>query len=62
MNDKKIEIYEKIKDIFIEEAETPLDMKKGKSINNTGRSFSVCGNAHKRACRIEMKRGDHDGK
>lgn len=30
MNDKKIEIYEKIKDIFIEEAKAPLDMKKGK--------------------------------
>lgn len=30
MNDKKKEIYEKIKDIFIEESKAPLDIKKGK--------------------------------
>lgn len=30
MNDERKAIYEKIKDIFIEEAKVPLDMKKGK--------------------------------
>lgn len=42
--------------------ETAIGYEKGKSVNNTGRNLSVCGNAHKKACRIEMKRGDHDGK